>query len=35
MPGAGLSGASGHKKSLRSQVSVARAMPFMNSDPIK
>lgn len=35
MPGAGLSGDSGHKKSLRSQVSVARAMPFMNSDPIK
>ena len=32
MPGAGLSG---DKKSLRSQVSVARAMPFMNSDPIK
>ena len=35
MPGAGLSGDSAHKKSLRSQVSVARAMPFMNSDPIK
>lgn len=35
MPGAGLSGHSGRKKSLRSQVSVTGAMPFMNSDPIK
>ena len=35
MPGAGLSGHSGRKKSLRSQVSVAGAMPFKNSDPIK
>lgn len=35
MPGTGLSGDSGHKKSLRPQASVAGAMPFMNSDPIK
>ena len=35
MPGAGLSGDSGHKKSLRAQVAVARAMPFKNFVPIK